>query len=184
MTQRRAELRHPHRNDTPKRDVVISDPRSPLARYEPGVLEERFWPKVQKTDTCWLWTASLNDRGYGQFKVLPGQGHAPMKAHRFSWELHFGPIPAGLVVCHRCDVPSCVNPAHLFIGTQGDNLRDMSAKGRHWQAHKTHCAQGHPFDDANTRYRRSGNRECKTCHKEACRQGRLRKKSCAAVSSY
>lgn len=77
---------------------------------------------------CWWWTASSTG-GYGQFtqrRVKPGLYYA----HRASWELHVGPIPAGMVVCHRCDQPFCVNPEHLFIGTQLDNLRDMHRKGR------------------------------------------------------
>jgi hypothetical protein len=90
-------------------------------------LETRFWAKVEKTDGCWLWVASTNKRGYGQIS-RPAEG--PALAHRVSWELHFGPIPADLFVCHHCDTPPCVRPAHLFLGTNEDNVRDMLAKGR------------------------------------------------------
>lgn len=92
----------------------------------PRPLLDRFWEKVNKTDGCWLWTASLDSSGYGHI----AEGRKLRLAHRLSWEIHFGPIPNGLLVCHECDVRSCVNPGHLFLGTNTDNMRDMSAKGR------------------------------------------------------
>lgn len=90
--------------------------------------EYRFWNKVQKTDSCWNWTGATT-YGYG----VMGRGRSDegiMRAHRFSWELHIGPIPNGLWVLHHCDNPSCVNPEHLFLGTQTDNMQDASRKGR------------------------------------------------------
>lgn len=94
--------------------------------------EERFWAKVRKTDDCWEWTGTCAPFGYGVLYSGPrGQVHSEV-AHRVSWELHFGPIPAGLNVCHHCDNPPCVRPDHLFVGTQADNVRDRDAKGRHW----------------------------------------------------
>ncbi len=86
----------------------------------------RFWKKVLKTEGCWLWTASLNSSGYGYFSI----NSAPEGAHRVSWRMHNGPIPTAMHVLHKCDVPACVNPEHLFIGTHADNLRDMVHKGR------------------------------------------------------
>jgi hypothetical protein len=86
----------------------------------------RFWDKVRKTDGCWLWTAAHNGKGYG---VL-GFRSKRIYAHRLSYELAFGPIPDGLCVCHRCDVPGCVRPEHLFAATQLENIRDMVSKGR------------------------------------------------------
>ncbi len=86
----------------------------------------RFWDKVEKTDSCWFWTASVDEGGYGLFH-LDGK---LQKAHRVSWEMANGAIPGGMQVCHHCDVPGCVRPDHLFVGTQVVNLEDAVAKGR------------------------------------------------------
>ena len=85
-----------------------------------------FWKAVVKTDGCWLWQRAKTGGGYGQ---LARKGFRCM-AHRYSWELHFGPIPEGLCVCHHCDNPSCVRPDHLFLGSHADNTGDMMTKGR------------------------------------------------------
>jgi hypothetical protein len=94
-----------------------------------GTVEERFWRYVRKTDSCWLWTGALNHKGYGMLSV----NNSKAAAHRLSWEMANGPIPNGLFACHNCpsgDNPRCVNPAHLFLGTQDDNMKDASRKGR------------------------------------------------------
>lgn len=75
---------------------------------------------------CWLWLGFLNEDGYGYIRHHAKQ----MGAHRYSYMRFNGPIPEGMYVCHTCDVPSCVNPDHLFLGTQTDNMRDMERKGR------------------------------------------------------
>lgn len=91
-------------------------------------LEERFWSKVRKGRGCWEWQAA-KAHGYGVIGK-GGKGNGYVLAHRAAWVLAHGPIPRGLLVCHRCDNPSCVRLSHLFLGTYSDNVRDMLRKGR------------------------------------------------------
>ena len=79
---------------------------------------------------CWLWTAHLNDKGYGKAIVGGWRGRRCVRAHRRSYEVFVGPIPDGLNVLHRCDTPSCVNPAHLTVGTQSENVKQGWDRGR------------------------------------------------------
>jgi hypothetical protein len=88
--------------------------------------EDRFWFSVNKTESCWHWTGTTSPRGYGKLK----HNKQDWRAHRFSWVMHFGAIPKGLNVLHRCDNPSCVNPSHLFLGTHSDNHKDKVSKNR------------------------------------------------------
>ncbi len=87
---------------------------------------ETFMSRVEKTNTCWLWTAGKNGDGYGNWS-LNGRN---INAHRASYILFVGEIPNGLHVCHNCDNPSCVNPDHLWLGTYKDNAQDRARKGR------------------------------------------------------
>jgi len=80
-------------------------------------------------DECWLWQRSMHVKGYGQLKKTGERVQA--YAHRVAYELAFGEIPLHRQVCHKCDNPRCINPAHLFVGTSGDNHQDMKRKGRH-----------------------------------------------------
>lgn len=100
-------------------------------------LLKRFWKRVQKTDSCWIWTGTKLWNGYGSLSLGRARGFSIDQkhyAHRVSWLIHNGEIPDGIFVCHRCDNPICVRPDHLFLGTPLDNMRDMISKGRaSWQ---------------------------------------------------
>jgi len=99
-------------------------PRIPLA--------ERFWTKIQRTDSCWEWTGATDRNGYGVISV-PTQNKRYQvfrKTHRVAWELAYGAVTGELCVLHHCDNPKCVRPTHLFLGTHSDNAHDKYAKGR------------------------------------------------------
>ncbi len=157
---------------------------------------------------CWLWTKGLNKDGYGKFTLF----YKTMTAHRLSWLLHFGSLPNlhphlahGTCVCHTCDRPACVNPAHLWLGSMGDNAKDRDAKG-HCPGHskseakraatsanmrialrvsiamrlaKTHCKHGHPLSGDNLYLapHRPNARGCLACRKAADRRRELRRQS-------
>lgn len=91
--------------------------------------KERFWAKVDKTGDCWLWTAGKNEKGYGSFNRLKGI-KGTRKAHRISWMMAHGEIENSLQINHHCDVPSCVNPDHLYKGTASQNTDDMVKRDR------------------------------------------------------
>lgn len=91
---------------------------------------DSFWSKVNKTEECWLWTANTNPDGYGKVTLQVNGRSRTIAAHRMAWELLRGAIPKGLICCHSCDVRHCVNPAHIWLGTQKQNIRDMVSKGR------------------------------------------------------
>lgn len=147
----------------------------------PRAIEERLnsrWREDPATG-CWLWTRQTLSNGYGVIRVgsMCDGTRRQALAHRVSWELDHGPIPDGLFVLHRCDRPACINPAHLFLGTQQDNLADMRAKGRAvnpprnanngwWWKQRTHCKNGHEFNEANT-YMHQNSRHCRQCNKLA-----------------
>ena len=134
----------------------------------------------QGIDGCVEWPRGRSRSGYGQ---LRSEDRTPWLAHRLAWTLTNGPIPDGLLVCHRCDNPPCVNPEHLFLGTHVDNMRDMVQKGRRQGASgnavvaqaKTHCPAGHPYDLKNT-YWHNRSRHCRSCNRAAVARLKERKK--------
>ena len=112
-----------------------------LNRARRRSVNDRFHEKYipEPNSGCWIWEAAISNRGYGRLEVgTKEDGFWAEGAHRVSFKLHKGPIPEGLLVLHRCDTPLCVNPDHLFIGTEADNAADREAKGRgiygdqHW----------------------------------------------------
>ena len=122
---------------------------------------------------CWDWPGGRTN-GYGYLT----QKAKTTYAHRWMWEVANGPIPPGLFVCHHCDNRACFRPDHLFLGSAGDNNRDMAAKGRHgrYNLFKTHCPKGHPYDEANTRINKKGWRCCRACQREWSREQARRRR--------
>lgn len=124
-------------------------------------IERRFFAKVEKTPTCWLWNGSSNGRGYGELRI----DRVKRYAHRVSHELFVGPIPAELQIDHLCRTPGCVRPDHLEAVPARINILRSGAPDAQRRRHaaKTHCPQSHPYDETNTYIDRKNRRHCKTC---------------------
>lgn len=137
-------------------------------------VEGRFHSRIQKNaNGCWIWVGALVGgprHFYGGIRI----GGKTVRANRLSYEMHVGPIPAGMFVCHKCDVSKCVNPEHLFVGTHSENMIDSVVKKRHRNSKRTHCPLGHPLDDANLliikRSNGSCDRKCRTCNGNSCKK--------------
>lgn len=132
-------------------------------------LAERFHQNYEPVPEagCWIWTGSIAQSGHGKIQHGPRGLAKFWSAHRLSWILHRGQIPRDKQVNHHCDVPGCVNPNHLYLGTQSDNMQDRDRRKRGRNSRKTHCVRGHEFTDQNIYWHRktSGRlaRHCRTC---------------------
>lgn len=124
----------------------------------------RFMSRIEffEKNKCWQWIGPKNGGGYGSFKY---QGKT-IGAHRFSYLIAVGEIKNKMYVCHTCDNRSCVNPEHLFIGTQSENIKDAVKKKRQVQSKKTHCPSGHPYS-AVYYGKTSPARYCRICKRKA-----------------
>lgn len=161
-----------------------------MNNYMLAKLKSFFWKRVTPgdPDVCWPWNVDRGKkpRAYGNISIYGGPeiGIKCISAHRASWVLHFGEIADDVQVCHHCDNTLCVNPKHLFLGTQSDNIKDSIAKGRFPQlriylpdlSQITHCPHGHTYDQENTGIAilRDGSRHryCRACHRERARARR------------
>ncbi len=150
--------------------------------------------KIEKTDSCWLWTGYVTTRGYGYIGFLKRR----WLAHRLFYTAFKGPIPDGLMVCHSCDVPACVNLDHLWLGSQGENVMDCLRKGRHLASRyghyvdgvRTHCRIGHELSGDNLGLVLKGkgkyvHKRCNACRRDQYRVKRahLRSGSDGAMDS-
>lgn len=124
---------------------------------------ERFWSKVEKTSTCWLWMAGKR-RGYGAFQITTNGQRSTIQAHRIAYGLVAGDVPVGLVLDHVCRVRACVNPDHLRPVTDAVNILAGIAPAA-INARKTHCKRGHSLMDESNVYRRGRMRVCKACRR-------------------
>ena len=140
-------------------------------------VKERLYNKIEKDATgCWLWQGTCYHDGYGAINISGKM----KRTHRVSWELINGSIPEGMYICHHCDVRDCINPAHLFLGTQQDNVKDMIKKKRDRSSKKTQCKSGHSFNEENTYnrvYRGRKLRQCRECGRIANRKSYGKRKA-------
>jgi hypothetical protein len=162
-----------------------------MAKHMP--LIERFFQKVDKSGSvdfpgCWIWTGGKTSKNYGSFKYY--QDRSAIGAHVSSHLFHIGEVPNGMRVCHRCDNPPCVNPEHLFLGSNSDNMKDMVAKDRHGSSSRkqTHCRKGHSFEEFGVHERKWGDgradRICKECQRDKALKKRYSSETREALLKY
>lgn len=134
-------------------------------------LSAAFMQKIKVEGECWIWQGPIDGKRYGFYWT----GKTSWKAHRWAYYKTTGVHPKKKQVCHKCDNPRCVNPDHLFLGTNHDNSMDMLRKGRFYNQKKTHCPRGHAYDMVlQTKSGLGIERRCRTCAVEATRRWRER----------
>ena len=142
--------------------------------------QKRIWGnvKVVEGDECWEWRGACSPNGYGKTEIWQGGVRTAKTSHRIIYEMHLGRhIPKDVFVCHKCDNKKCCRPDHLFLGTAHDNMIDCINKGRHFEASKTHCKNGHEFTPTNTLINKKGHRYCNACWGKEARRTKYFKKS-------
>lgn len=146
------------------------DPLNAGRAIRDATADERFWPFLDIGD-CWLWTRGTNGSGYGCLGLDDGSE----LAHRYAWERLVGPISEGMTIDHLCRVKLCCNPDHMEVTTYAVNLGRAHTRAAQLAA-RTHCDEGHPFDEANTGYRKPSGRYCRKCYARRSRAYRQRKR--------
>lgn len=144
------------------KDARIASLERQLAEAKAEATALRFFSRVKKTESCWVWVGPTSD-GYGRFSLSK---KLKVGAHRYSYELHKGPIQQGMVIDHLCRNRACVNPEHLSEKTNRENLLAPGSQSVNAiNARKTECPKGHPYTTENTAWR-AGKRHCRACERE------------------
>ena len=133
------------------------------------LVRDKKWlfSKVKKVNACWIWQGGISSHGYATFGIRSGKSKlTTYRVHRFSYELFKGFISHGYCVGHTCSNKICVNPDHLWLGTQSEVMKNMQRNGRHYNFRKTHCINNHEFTEENTYFYPNGHRQCRACRRK------------------